>query len=65
MATTATATATTLGSWALHFESRKKGHTASLGAEAYYIDPPKKMAYAQAGYTKWGNVIKTSGIKAD
>jgi tripartite-type tricarboxylate transporter receptor subunit TctC len=37
----------------------------ALGAEANYLDPQKMTAHAQAEYTKWGQVIKVSGIKAD
>jgi tripartite-type tricarboxylate transporter receptor subunit TctC len=42
-----------------------KDRASSQGAEANYLDPQKMTAYAQAEYTKWGNVIKTAGIKAD
>jgi tripartite-type tricarboxylate transporter receptor subunit TctC len=42
-----------------------KERAASLGAEANYLDSQKMTAYAQAEFTKWGNVIKTANIKAD
>jgi tripartite-type tricarboxylate transporter receptor subunit TctC len=42
-----------------------KDRASSQGAEANYLDPQKMTAYAQAEYTKWGNVIRTAGIKAD
>ncbi len=42
-----------------------KDRAAALGAEANYFDPQKMTAYAQAEYTKWGQVIKASGIQAD
>jgi tripartite-type tricarboxylate transporter receptor subunit TctC len=42
-----------------------KERAAAQGAEANYIGPQPMMSYAKAEYDKWGQVIKTAGIKAD
>ena len=38
---------------------------ASQGADAAYLDPVQMGAYAVAEYSRWGKIIKTTGIKAD
>jgi tripartite-type tricarboxylate transporter receptor subunit TctC len=38
---------------------------AELGAEATYMGPAELARYGQSEYERWGNVIRTAGIKAE